>query len=354
MEMSIKVAIFAWQNVGGSFLDWSLHWLTGAQKFYNEHRGWINLVDQPLSMQNSNLNSHNHDKNYPRGNTQLLKTIEKFNRVDSAKLLTCYLHPMPIEDTISLVDVSESVSETHKLAVEELKNDFVVCQQTCYDNDVKVVILALNDPIYNQKLRYAGPTLTSTKLGYTNEIDIVDDYLSTFFNPTYNEWKNNLSQINVWDQREFYAINMRPYAVQNLGEYINYTQPTIYIDARELFFNGKETLDNLINSLGMKLDESRLQQWIPIYLEWQESISKILKFSWNVDRICECIIKNLYYDISTYNFEFWQEAIIQHIMIHKYGVNFKIWNLEKFPSNTQDLHKLLEPNIHIINKEDWK
>jgi hypothetical protein len=57
----------------------------------------------------------------------------------------------------------------------------------------------------------------------------------------------------------------------------------------------------------------------------------------------------LYYDISDYNFEFYQEAIIQHIMIYKYGMNFKLWQLEKFPDNTQDLHKLLEPNIHKVD-----
>ena len=44
--------------------------------------------------------------------------------------------------------------------------------------------------------------------------------------------------------------------------------------------------------------------------------------------------------------DLWQEAIVQHILIYKYNLNLKNWQLKKFPDNTQDLHKLLETNIH--------
>ena len=56
------------------------------------------------------------------------------------------------------------------------------------------------------------------------------------------------------------------------------------------------------------------------------------------------IVDNFYYDIGEYKLNIAQEAAIQHVMLYKYNLNFKIWQLEKFPNNTQDLHKLLEPN----------
>jgi hypothetical protein len=71
-----------------------------------------------------------------------------------------------------------------------------------------------------------------------------------------------------------------------------------------------------------------------------------LNFCWNIDNICESIVNNYYLDIGAYNLDFWQEAILQHILIYKYKLNLKNWQLEKFPTNTQALHKLLEPNIH--------
>ena len=117
-----------------------------------------------------------------------------------------------------------------------------------------------------------------------------------------------------------------------------------------MFFNGKDTILNLLGYLGLPVEVNRLDHWSKVYLQWQAAQAKILKFSWNLDRICKCIVDNLYYDLSSYNLEFWQEAIIQHIMIYKYNLNFKVWQLEKFPSNTQDLHALLEPNtINVKN-----
>jgi hypothetical protein len=145
------------------------------------------------------------------------------------------------------------------------------------------------------------------------------------------------------------ALILEPYLSVRMDEFFNYSFPHIYVDARELFFNGRELMGNLFNQLRLPLDQSRLDSWLPIYYNWQAKQSSILKFSWSLDHICECIVNNLYYDLTTFNLNLKQEAIIQHIMIYKYGLNFKTWGLEKFPSNTQDLHKLLEPNIHQLN-----
>ena len=38
------------------------------------------------------------------------------------------------------------------------------------------------------------------------------------------------------------------------------------------------------------------------------------------------------------------------MLIYKYGLNLKTWQLEKFPNNTKQLHELLEENIHPIEK----
>ena len=35
-------------------------------------------------------------------------------------------------------------------------------------------------------------------------------------------------------------------------------------------------------------------------------------------------------------------------MIYKYGLNFKISGLDKFPDNTKKLHAILESSIHPI------
>lgn len=348
--MTSKVAIFSWQNVGATFLDWSIHWLSGKNNFYNEVDGWGPLTSHPISYQGSNLNAHCHNKNFPRGNQELLRTISKFNLIDSSELLSCYLHLMPIEDALAQVDSSASIDKQFMSAMEISGSDLLECQHTCYEHGLKVVVISLNDPIYNQKVRYIGPQILTTKKTYNSDQDMIDDYLSIFFNPTYQLWSESLGTVNIWDKREFFAINMRPFDMFDLDKHLDFKKETYYIDARELFFNGKETIINLLGYLNLSVDFSRIDHWTTMYLQWQANQARLLKFSWNLDRICRCIVDDLYYDLSSYNLEFWQEAIIQHIMIYKYGLNFKIWQLDRFPANTRDLHALLEPNtINVKN-----
>lgn len=346
--MTTKVAIFAWHTVGATFLDWSLHWLTGATKFYNSKEGWITLTSNPLGSQDSNVNAHNHAKNYPRGNAELINEFEQAKAISSDELISYFLHPMPIDVAIDIINSPDTrIDLLYRESYEVQALDLAECQQTCYDNDINVVVLSWPDPIYNQAPRFIGPRLMTTKEAYTNIDQYYEDYFNLFAAENYPKWKEEVGN-NIWDRREFYALNMRPYIIYTVDKHLDYTKPNTFIDARELFFNGEATVINLLVSLGLEVDVSRLDHWRDIYTQWQKKQFELCRFSWNLDRICECIVKGYYYDLSTYHLEFWQEAIIQHLMIYKYGLNFKSWQLEKFPTNTQELYKLLEPNIHHI------
>ena len=47
------------RSVGCTFLDWSIHFLSGQNKFFNvDQRAWIDLAKNPLDT----LNAHGHKK----------------------------------------------------------------------------------------------------------------------------------------------------------------------------------------------------------------------------------------------------------------------------------------------------
>jgi hypothetical protein len=75
-------------------------------------------------------------------------------------------------------------------------------------------------------------------------------------------------------------------------------------------------------------------------------LCKQSKLSWNIDYICHAIVNNFSFDLSDYDLTLWDEAIIQHLLIYKYGLTLKAWGLEKLPTNTKDIHKLLEKNVY--------
>jgi hypothetical protein len=182
--------------------------------------------------------------------------------------------------------------------------------------------------------------------------EVKKDVLNIFFNTKDNiGWGDKFNNLPIWDQREFIALNIRPYDRTTLDydQKINFSKPHFYLDSMDWWLNGEDKILEILSYLKLKLNTARYKKWIKVYRTWQKKQLKILNFCWNLDYICNSIVNNHYLDISSYNISMWEEAIIQHIMIYKYNLNFKSWQLDKFPSNTQDLHKLLEPNIHATD-----
>ena len=66
---------------------------------------------------------------------------------------------------------------------------------------------------------------------------------------------------------------------------------------------------------------------------------------WYVDEIVDDILYNRPRNLIDFDLDLLQEAIIQQKLIKTYNLNLKNWQLECF-TNTQQLHSLLEPNIH--------
>jgi hypothetical protein len=57
-----KICIISPQSVGGTFIDWSVQFLSGQNKFYQAGVDqWIDLVSNPLEQ----INAHKHKKIIP-------------------------------------------------------------------------------------------------------------------------------------------------------------------------------------------------------------------------------------------------------------------------------------------------
>ena len=69
-------------SVGCTFLDWSIHFLSGQDKFFSVDKNtWIDLINNPLNI----LNAHGHQKNHPSGFDSTKKFVEIF--VPKTKIL---------------------------------------------------------------------------------------------------------------------------------------------------------------------------------------------------------------------------------------------------------------------------
>lgn len=346
------VTITSQLGLGGTFLDWSLHWLSGATNYYNHHLGSINLTQDPVT----DINAHNHQRNHTTGSRMFDDVVERLNQSTNS-LYSIYAFPLMIDGASKELNISvEQAVDDHSDTVDYINLDYAKIWNHCAVQNFPIIYLHLTrDFVYNLTPRLGigafFPTATDTikSLSLTpTEIRSAfrADFVNIFFKPSNKkQWTNDA----VWDQREYLALNLRPFDSDINNQYIDFTLPHMYLDVQRLWYHGEDTMRDIFNYLGLTIDPSRIDHWKIVYAKWQQIQLKILKFVWSIDHICNCIINNYYYDLVQHELDLWQEAAILHVLIYKYNKNIKGWGMVKFPNNTQDLHKLLEENIHIVD-----
>jgi hypothetical protein len=357
-------------SLGGTFLDWSVHWLSGEDEFYNVISGWNKLTDNPLT----SINAHGHQRNSMPGYSATLLAIDGFNReiaskdyipvfdmdldaditglksVQTDNTLSVYITANNTNYIIKKLGISkDKTSERSSEIKEYAAEDFKKTWEYCNSNQMPIIYLKLNYPlIYNSEIRTLERSIRSSKMHH-NDVQVIhhnthDDARQEFLNLFFDDADKWMAS-STWDKREWIALNIRPFSQIQIDKNVDFSKPHLYLDAQDWWFNGETSIQKIMNYLDITIDPDRWTSWIPVYQQWQKIQYKILRFAWNIDHICDAIVNNHYYDISDYNLDLWHEAIIQHCLLYKYNLNLKSWQLEKFPTNTQDLHKLLESNI---------
>jgi hypothetical protein len=341
--------VTSYTSIGGTFLDWSIHWLSGSDRFYNTKSGWEPLTDSPVT----STNSHNHNKNHPTGYESTVKCVQELKKVSTDSLLSFYPFQLETYIATNMLNISiDTLGDRWNSVCDFISKDYAKIWNYCHTEKIPLIYLQLTYPItYRNEYRALGKRLLSGT-SVNSIAQSRDDFFLTFFPNDYKIWKEQMPSNYLWDYREFMALNIRPWEWDNsnlnLEQHIDFSLPHLYLDAQELWYNGEQTLIKVMKFLNIPIDNDRLASWLPIYKSWQAMQLNLLKFHWNFDHICDSIVHGYDYDLSGYDLDLWKEACIQHAIIYKYGLNFKTWQLEKFPNNTKELHTLLEKNIHPI------
>ena len=329
-------------SLGGTFLDWSVHWLSGEDEFYNIKSGWNKLTDNPLTP----INAHNHQRNYVSGYSEVVSSIDKLKSIETDDTLSIYGDAIDIQCVIKLLEISKDTTSNFTSVINEyIADDFKKVWEYCNLTHTPVIHLKLSYPlIYTSEIRSLEKKLFPDQ-PYNTVDEVRNNFLNLFFEDS-SRW----TSASPWDKREWLALNIRPFSQSQYDKNADFSIPHLYLDAQDWWFNGEASIQKIMNYLDITIDPGRWTSWIPVYQQWQKIQIKLLRFAWNIDYICDAIVNNHYYDLSDYNLDLWHEAIIQHCLLYRYNLNLKSWQLEKFPANTQDLHKLLESNtLHKLD-----
>jgi hypothetical protein len=330
-------------NVGCTFVDWSIHFLAGKDRYYSfEQQNWINLVSNPLT----DRNAHRHARNHPGGIENVTAMIQHAKNMRDENLYSMYPFTAESDHVRSKLNINlEQLDEKEFWQLEKNwhTDEFSKIFDYCASN---AQVIFIHDTQSVNWFRLFGHQRVKYNVAIDEQAEITYRKQS-FHKKSIRQWKD-LGLENIWDVRERQALDTRSLnmASSGLTDRCDFSQPHFRASVCDLWHRGIKLFPQIMAYLGIPVDPDRLAQWIPIYHEWAQMPLSLMAFADSFNDTVQCIVNGWYKELPDLSFD--QEVMIQHALIYQHNLNLKTWQLEKFPRNTIDLHRLLEPNIHKL------
>lgn len=346
--MTRLVASTSTASLGCTFVDWSINFLSGqSHMFHAASNQWVPVVSDPLTANNA----HAHKKNHPSGLAETITVIDQLQNV-SADFCTFYPFSQHLDhaarsQNINTDSMTADAWQRIKLAQAQ---DFGRMFDHMCDQGVKIIYVELN----KNCLLYQRQSRAPHRLPFEDRppdaaMASHEQVQQIFFQQDLDVWQQ-ADLTHTWDIRERLALCMRPFEPINeqINTHIDFTRPHLWIDSQSLWHNGLVVFKDIMHFADIAIDSHRWNAWQPVYAKWQAIQAQALEFVYRLPHIVDAVVNNWYYHIGPLTLI--QEAIVQHCLIYQHDLNIKTWNLDRFPVNAQDLHTLIEPNIHPIQK----
>lgn len=314
--------------VGGTFLNWSIHYLAGDLDYYS---AWNNSLLPVCSDPLTDKNAHGFVPNQSSTLTDFCALLDRLTQ-SSHPNNTLYFHHFRGATSSDDPDTKQAVTLVNNLST-------------------KTVFLTLAPEHALYKCSYEQRTSVRSwtdknKILHSNK-EILEDFINQFFAGSKFDWEH-LELNQIWDLREFLALNFDPFNVLSVCPMIGLIKtPSYIIEAVEMMTVFDQTVHDLFDYLEIKICSDRFSHWLTVYQKWKKIHLHRLKFVFNYQLIVDSVISGSNVDLSKFELDILQEAAIQRALIYNHGLNFKTWQLEKF-TNTAQLHHLLQPNFHQL------
>jgi len=333
MTCKINLLFLPYHNTGGHFIDWSIQYVSGISK-----------LDESIKLDVKNWHA-NHQSISAFGFEDTKNTIAQMCKDSCTDQKNIYVNPLSMQQTTLKLfncNLNEASLQQKNSAIDYIDNNtrqlFKWCQQ---ENFIPIIFDYCDSDIYS--MFYNDRFAIDWK---SNPVKSIDDNIDLFINDFFKDALMKFDG-NIWDRREKIAVSYRfPTKIKNLQDYYNRSLPHLYYTTDDVWNNFPPVLLEICSILKIDVDQERFSHWMQIYQQWRNVHDPY--FGRHLNRIVNAIINNEYMSLERFKLDIFKESIIQHILIKEYNLNLKNWQLEKFPRNTQDLHKLLETNFHKI------
>ena len=336
-------------NTGGHFVIWSLYFLSGQTQCLVDDNQIIDCVVNPDT---TAKNFHQQKVLLSWGFEETKQKYSEAVNFNSELPVVCfYVNGMSTTQALQelfAITIAEATTAQQQLAIDYMFEDRKKLVDWIQQHDLPLVQVEyqstdqLND-IYNDRypidLNGAGVDSIDAKW---------ETYKETFFTGMDDKFNDT-----TWDNREKLALMFYDYTPHSQLLYnsaINKKLPHLLYTTDDVWNDLFSVVTEILHFIDISISSTQISQWQLIYNVWRLKHDQY--FSRHFDRIINAIVHNEYLSLERFNLDFYKEVIIQNALLYKHNLNLKNWQLEKFPANTQDLHKLLEPNIHQLIKKD--
>ncbi len=327
--MNKLVSIVTDPAIGGTFLSWSLEYLAGHTNSYStSKKTYLPLIDNPVQEREAHLfkpNQYDSSRAVIKAIDELSNLPDKHDR----KMEVMYIHS------------NNYHADKHK--------DWFISINAVLNSERPVILVRTPKPyvLYhglNEKRAFGG-----FEKGRKYKVSTQEKNIDEFFKDAKRTW-NELNLTNIYDNREFIALNFRPFDFNeqaNIVDTLHNKDNVLNLLAIDVWQNLDNTIYDIMNYIQVDIKSDRYALWLDVYSQWKTLHTKRVMWCWYYDQIIEYILNGYSMDLTRFDLDIYQEATIKHTMMFKYNLNFKTFELTKF-TNTKQLHDLLEPNIHLL------
>lgn len=155
--------------------------------------------------------------------------------------------------------------------------------------------------------------------------------LGIFFNHR-EDWQ----ELDYWELREWFSIFYTNWIQEWTESYQNVQKDFLTVSNVDFLYHPKQCLERIFEHCELTFNQKDIDKFVKM---WQNKQQYII----NSENLCRDIIANTIeqLDFSWESTNIVQEAIIQK-RLRDCGYEIKCWNLNTFPTNTEQLYNLLE------------
>lgn len=246
-----------------------------------------------------------------------------------------------------------SYDKSYYLTVKSFYTDLTEINPNCeivlvhptIHTEIKLIEVVSKFLDINRKVIFLNCTENSVLLNINNKITK---------NPQTSNWMDSLNilkknierynknrdSLNTWEEREllsFFVFKQH----ESESEYKTFEMPIndnfLYISIESLIDNFESTIRKIFNFINLDIHRENFDE---IYSEWIK-LQFYKDSDKNAKEILSAILNNKFLDWSDKNLSIVDEAWIQYQLRDEHGIEIKCWNLNKFPTNTEDLKSYL-------------